>query len=409
MTGPPPLGRIRLDEASETHYAIIMSEPARRTSDPAPSPRVFSELRDLQLTPRFLAGLERLMARLAAQVDWPTFSKIPRVSRPGSPVQRLRDLASVELGQSHGFLGTGTSHEASRALALLRVGPRALRLFDLLCCNLAVDARELEDLLPEAERDALVADGVLLELGPAVMMTASIIPYGERWYVGDGWHLKDHAEAYGLLGAPVGYDTWLQIEYLRQRLAAKPAARMLEVGPGLGIVLHELASLVDEREGAEYDPRTLAFARANLTLHRDERARVFESDLLSGASGHYDLIVFNPWQPSEQYFPLIERFVEQAAAHLTPGGAVSLLLNTRREGRREPLMEQLSAVLARLGLVAERDVVQTFATTMPDGSPALRAQHFCWLTRGASRAGANITDLHNLSWLTLEARGMLAR
>ncbi len=370
---------------------------------------MFAELRDLDPNPRLVAGLERLVARVAPHVDWPAFSKIPRVARRGSPAQRMRDLASVELGTSHGFLGTGTSHEASRALALVRLGPRALRLFDLLCCNLAVDARDLDEVLPAEERSALVAEGVLIERGPAVMMTASVIPYGARWYVGDAWHLKDNAEVYGMLGAPVGYDTWLQIEYLRQRLAERPAARMLEVGPGLGIVLCELADLVEQREGAEYDARTLALARANLALHRDARAQVFASDLLSGASGTYDLIVFNPWQPSELYFSLIERFLEQAAARLSPTGAISLLLNTRREGRREPLMEQLSAVLARLGLVAERDVVQTFSTTMPDGSAALRAQHFCWITRGSSRAGANIADQLSLSRLALEARGRLGR
>lgn len=370
---------------------------------------MFPEIRDLRLDAPYLAALARLMALVAPHVSWPALSRIPRSRRTGSRLQQVRDLLDIELGNAHGFLATGTAHELSRKLGWIREGPRASRLFELLCANLAVDARELGFVLSEADLAALVEAGVLLRLGPAVMMTVSIVPYGERWYVGDAWHLKDNAEAYGMPGAPVGYDTWLQIEYLHRRLAERTVGRMLEVGPGLGIVLHELADVVEVREGAEFDARTLGFARANLALHQDHGARVFESDLLSGASGEYELIVFNPWQPSEAHFGLIERFLEQAAAHLAPQGAICLLLNTQRRGAEEPLRRPLSEVLARLGLVAERDVVHTFATTMADGSPALRAQHFSWITRGRSVVGENITDTRTAAWAVLEGRALWDR
>lgn len=370
---------------------------------------ILPEVRDVRLDAPFVQSLRALVTRLEPHFAWREFTKIPRARVDGPPTRQLRDLIGIELLGRHGHLATSTSHELSRALSVWRNGLPAQRLFELLCLNLAIDERDLAFALSREEVESFVAARVLFRRGSTVMMPVSLLPYGDRWYIGESWHLKDNAELYGTQGAPVGYDTSLQIEYLKQRLGRRRLGRMLEVGPGTGIVLLEMGGFAESREGAEYDARTLAFAEANLRLHGDGGARVFASDLLSGASGRYDLVVFNPWQPSEDHFGLIARFLEQARDHLSDRGAISLLLNTRREGPREPLMESLSAKLAELGLEAERDIVHTFSVRTADGSPALRAQHFSWITRasGRSRAGANITDRRSLSWLMLEGRSRL--
>lgn len=377
--------------------------PARR------SPMILPEVRDVRLDAPFVHAVRDLVGRLEPHFSWREFTKIPRARVSGTPSRQLRDLVGIELLGHHGHLATSTAHELSRALSVWRSGLPAQRLFELLCLNLAVDERDLAFALSPQDVERFVAARVLFRRGATVMMPVSLLPYGDRWYIGESWHLKDNAELYGTQGAPVGYDTSLQIEYLKQRLGRRRLARMLEIGPGTGIVLLEMGGYAERREGAEYDARTLAFAEANLRLHGDDGASVFASDLLSGASGRYDLVVFNPWQPSEEHFGLIARFLEQARDHLAEQGAISLLLNTRREGPREPLMESLSAKLAELGLTAERDIVHTFSVRTADGSPALRAQHFSWITqaRGRSRAGANITDRRSLSWLMLEGRSRL--
>jgi len=159
-----------------------------------------------------------------------------------------------------------------------------------------------------------------------------------------------------------------ETEHLVELLLALPArpARILDAGVGSGVIALTLAAEWPEAavDAIDISPGALALAAENAArLGLVERVRFLESDLFSALAGTqdaYDLMVANlPYIPAAEIPGLarevrrdplsaldggpdgaavIRSFLDQAPAHLRPGGTVALEIGA---GQAEMLMEHL--------------------------------------------------------------------
>lgn len=132
-------------------------------------------------------------------------------------------------------------------------------------------------------------------------------------------------------------DTFL---LLKAALAeARPADRVLEIGCGSGLISQELAPRAKYLLATDINPHAVRAARAR-------GVEVIRADLFRGVKGKFDLILFNapylPTQPEERTGQWIDRaldggesgretvdrFIEDLAWHLRPGGRALLLISS---------------------------------------------------------------------------------
>ncbi len=132
-------------------------------------------------------------------------------------------------------------------------------------------------------------------------------------------------------------DTYL---LLRAALAeAGLADRVLEIGCGSGFISLELGPKVARLLATDINPHAVRAARAR-------GIEVIRADLFKGIKGKFDLILFNapylPTQPKERTGQWIDyaldggengrqtvdRFIEDLAGHLRPGGRALLLISS---------------------------------------------------------------------------------
>jgi release factor glutamine methyltransferase len=138
--------------------------------------------------------------------------------------------------------------------------------------------------------------------------------------------------------------------------------RVADVGTGSGCIAVALAHYVPGLEvfASDDDPDALAVAARNVAAHElDSRVKLFQGDLLEPLPGDLELICANlPYlaegperppevlaQPHHALFApeggagLVQRMLDQAAAHLAPGGALLLEVD---ESIQDALTDHLS-------------------------------------------------------------------
>ncbi|MBV8201787.1 MAG: AMP-binding protein, partial [Acidobacteria bacterium] len=203
----------------------------------------------------------------------------------------------------------------------------------------AIDApsvRELWDLVAERAVDRVTAGGFVSALTGAPMSEAEVDEYRDR--------------VLSLAGP------WL-----------RPAARVLEIGSGSGLLLWEMASRAARVTGL--DPSPLTQER-----NRDKAARegfgnvelltgfAHELPELIGAEERFDLVVL---ASAAQFFPgprYLERVLRWARERLAPGGAllVADVLDARRRGELARAIEQrrgTPAAAAAAAAAAQQDLL----------------------------------------------------
>lgn len=156
-----------------------------------------------------------------------------------------------------------------------------------------------------------------------------------------------------------------QLMELILALEGEKPARMLDVGTGSGVIALTLAGELPDAEVVAVDvsPLALSLARENAArLGMEERIKFFESDLLSGVEGAFDLIVANlPYIAAEeiktlsrevQHDPvlaleggivgveIIDRLIAQARGHLNPGGRLVLEIGHDQSARLAAELER---------------------------------------------------------------------
>jgi release factor glutamine methyltransferase len=156
-----------------------------------------------------------------------------------------------------------------------------------------------------------------------------------------------------------------ETEHLVELITALPGkpATVLDIGTGSGVIALTLAAEWPEAQvdAVDISPAALALAAENAArLGLAERVRFIHGDLFSAIPGQYALIVANlPYIPAGEIptlsrevqadpasaldggpdgADLIRAFLDQARAHLTPGGSVALEIGA---GQAEMLVEHL--------------------------------------------------------------------
>lgn len=296
--------------------------------------------------------------------------------------QRLRDLTVATLRRPYAFLDDCST----QSYLLNRLSAKQQKLFRLLCMNAVVTSAELQELLSGDAIARYVQAGVLRKAGNGLALCVSLVPYRDYYYISDarGENADPAAQA-----DPVhlSQQTHAQVLHLRRRLQRRPVGSMLEMGTGTGIVLLELREWAGLRTGADTNERALGFARANQQLRSDTTVEFVRSNLFSAINRKYDLILFNPYQPSENNLPLIRRFLAEAPQFLTERGQVVLLIRCRQFTAEQTLLANVADVLAEHRLGGERDILMSWRSATDDGERTVAAWSALWLTRqsGAGR------------------------
>lgn len=154
------------------------------------------------------------------------------------------------------------------------------------------------------------------------------------------------------------------VELILAQEGPKPK-RIIDIGTGSGVIALTLAAELPEAEveAVDISPDALSLARENAErLGLTHRVKFFESDLLSGSEGAYDLIVANlPYIAKDeipklsrevQHDPvlaldggdvgveIIQRLIAQAREHLNPGGRLALEIGHDQSARLAAELER---------------------------------------------------------------------
>jgi release factor glutamine methyltransferase len=132
-------------------------------------------------------------------------------------------------------------------------------------------------------------------------------------------------------------DTYLLLRAAQSE--ARPETQALEIGCGSGFISQELGAKVARLLATDVNPHAVRAARAR-------GIEVIRADLFRGIKGKFDLILFNaPYLPTEpkertgQWIDYaldggesgrqtVDRFIEDLAGHLRPGGRALLLISS---------------------------------------------------------------------------------
>ncbi len=329
----------------------------------------------------FVDALGEWLAALRKLASWRRLGQIPVEPLQAGRLRAIADRRRVKARGAEAFLVPSPLH-ASALAQLEREDPAAAFVYRIACLNETCGPKLARQQLGADFVARMLAHGVLTPTPDGLRATVAVAPFGDRAYLADARGPAPSGER----AVYIGLTSLQELEYCRPRLPFGRRRRALEIGTGTGIVVLELRSHYDRWEGAEYDPRSVAFSRANARLCGADNVEFYPSDLFSGVTGRFDLILFNPWQPSEGSVDLIERFLLEAPDHLEDDARILLLLDCAAVQGRDLVLDRVRDALRRTGLSADRQILSAYRR---GGAPAsIGVSSALWIGRGVGPPGS---------------------
>lgn len=337
-------------------------------------------------------------------IPWREFGGIPTryVARHGW--KRTRDFLNARWSRSSPFWWRSSAHAPLFARLVRRRGPAAGQVFRLLCMGDAVDGPAARAAGIERALEEGVESGVLRKTQSGFHCPVTLMPFRDSYYLTDAQCLVDGGRHYNIRPAATPTQAGAQLRLLERMLTQRSVGSALEIGCGTGVVAIELKRLCGKRLGVDVNTRALAFARANQALHSDPDVRFSHSDLFDQVGERTDLVVFNPWQPSESNLPLIERFVSELPARLTREGRALLVLDTAVRRGNDESTAAIGERLREASLEARRFVEHSYLT-----DEAVRLRSLLWIRRvDKRRSKVSIRTSAGLSSTVFRIRSLIA-
>lgn len=370
----------------------------------------YPALRDLTLDEGFIEGLRRLCQRLGQWIDWRLFGSIPMESTVCGSLHTAADSLDIVLyPENYRFL-VESPHQASLLQRFERKhGPERLAVFRLLCLGEELAFSEIESLVDEPGwLEPFIDQGILWRRDDLVLLPVMCVPLGDRCYLADSLHLVRRRDQYGIQPAHVGEMSYAQAEMIRRWYGPRRFASVLEMGCGNGLVTMELREIADWREGADIYDRNVMFAQANQLLQQDDKIRFYESDLFEAVEGKFDLIVFNPYQPTEDRMDLLQRFLETAPEYLNPHGSIMLVVQMRyRENQTNVVEGALRPWLRDIGMSAAHQVWSSYFDHRRSGDAVVSTQSILFIEPQRRNGESPIRTVRDRGWIGLQARRAL--
>lgn len=243
-----------------------------------------------------------------------------------------------------------------------RFGAASVQQFGFLCCSEAQPRELLAKWLGAEQIAASLHKGLLIANGAdELTLAVRCIPYHDRLYAADSRIVEEHGRHHSLAPAHINLQTHENIVWLRRHLRRRRVGRMLEMGSGIGMVSLELADLVGERVGAELSERSHRFSQVNRRLRGDRDVLFVQSNLFANVDGGFDLIFFNPWQPSSSCVDVIEKFLVESLPRLNRDGEIALWVSTEPvPDTQEPVLNAAARFAAGQNLAVERHIIRSW-------------------------------------------------
>lgn len=325
--------------------------------------RIIEGVRRLRIDEGIVAPIEALTDALASRLDWKAFGTVPRLNTyyggGGSLLSRLRHR--LESRVEYRFL-----EDSPRQIEYLkrlesRSGPDAVELFGFLCLGHGRPSQMVEGWIGTSLTRELLDLGLMFEVQGSLHMAVGLVPYGDHYYLSDLPIVEQFGNRLGLPPAHVSPQSHWAVNWMKRMVAQRRIGSMLEMGSGIGMVLFESRSLVEQRLGVEIGSRNYTYSLVNRRVVRDNTTTLIQGDLFSDVSGKFDLIVFNPWQPTIRSLPLVERFLIDAPKFLSEGGRIALWASTDGEPEsKDPVVKAIRSAAKAAGMSVNREILHSF-------------------------------------------------
>ena len=361
-------------------------------------------LSEAELTGDYVRRLGSWVSTQASNLPWRDFGAIPYRYASGGTLQRTRDVLNARFSSRNPFWWRTPAHAPLFRKLVARHGRASGALFRFLCMGEALDPTSTREAGLEAAVEAGCKSGLFRESDEGWVCPVTLAPFRDRYYLADARVLYDERDRHDVRPVARPTQAEMQLALAEKLLEGRPIASTVEIGCGIGLISIELRSRCRSRIGVDLNPRALAFAEANRTLHADDQVRFLFSDLFEEVKSQADLLIFNPWQPSEPNLPLIERFVTELGSRLSVDGRALLVLDTATEAGVDETTGRIGERLREARLEAQRFIAHSYAV-----DEGIRVRSMLWIRHAPDpRAADPIRTMAGVGSAMLRVRSLVA-